>query len=135
MNEVSINYHDALDRVEAQMHEIGLVEFETSGFFCGGMYVRTVFVPKGSYLTSLVHKTDHPFVLSSGILVIYTEDGEQRIEAPHIDITLIGTRRFAFAETDVLFTTIHRTDHTNETDVEAEVVYRRENKYLKEIHA
>jgi len=128
--DVQLSYDEMLDRVEAQMHEIGCSEFETTGFFCGGIYVRTVYVPKGSYLTSKVHKTEHPFVLSEGTLTMFTQDGEHIITSPHIDITLAGTRRFARADTDVLFTTFHRTDKTTEAEVEEEVVEIRENTLL-----
>lgn len=128
--EVIQSYDEMLDRVEAQMHEIGVIDFETSGFFCGGMYVRTVFVPKGSFLTSKIHKTDHPFILSAGTITIFTQQGEQTLTAPHIDITLKGTRRFARADSDVLFTTIHRTDKKTEQEVEEEVVEIRINNLL-----
>lgn len=128
--ELQLPYDEMLDRVEAQMHEIGVTEFETTGFFCGGIYVRTVFVPAGSYLTSMIHKVEHPYVLSEGQLTMFTQDGEQVVKSPHINITLAGTRRFARADTDVLFTTFHRTDKTMEADVELEVVEKRINPLL-----
>lgn len=132
MNEVAeISYDEMLDKVEAQMHEIGCTDFETTGFFCGGLYVRTVFVPAGSFLTSMIHKVEHPYILSEGQLTMFTQEGEQIIKSPHINITLAGTRRFARADTDVLFTTVHRTDKTTEVEVEAEVVEKRNNRLLK----
>ncbi len=133
MNEVSFSYDEMIDRVEQQMLEIGADEFETSGFFVGGMYVKTVVIPAGSYLTSRVHKQDHPFILSQGSMVIFTQDGgEQEIHAPYIDITLAGTRRFAKAITDCLWTCVHRTDKTTHEEVEEEVVEPNKYKLLKE---
>ncbi len=114
------------------MEEIGTTEFETSGFFVGGMYVKSVVIPAGSYLTSLVHRQDHPFILSQGSMIVYTQDGEVEIHAPYIDITKAGTRRFAKALTDCLWTCVHRTDANTHEDVEAEVVEPRKNKLLKE---
>lgn len=130
MDELSISYDESLDKIEAMMEEIGTIEFETSGFFCGGMYVKSIVIPAGSYLTSLVHKKEHPFILSQGNMIIYTQDGEVEIQAPYIDITKEGTRRFAKAITDCLWTCIHRTDATTDEEVEMEVVEPRKNKLL-----
>ena len=125
MNELQLTYDEMLDRVEATMYELGTDEFETSSFLCNGLYVRTVFIPAGSYVTSLIHKTDHPFILSAGEIIIYTQAGEQHLKAPFIDVTEAGTRRFAKAVTDVLWTTVHRTDKTTEEEIEEEVVFER----------
>lgn len=131
MNTLTISYDDALDQVESEMHERGLVDIETSGFLCNGLYVRTVLIPAGTYLTSKLHNTDHPFILSAGEIIIYTEDGgEQHLKSPFIDITPKGTRRFAKAVTDCLWTTIHRTDHTTEEEIEKEVIFERINPLL-----
>lgn len=140
MNEITLSYDEMLDRVESQMIEIGESEFETSGFLVGGMYVRSIFIPAGSFLTSKVHRSDHPFILSAGSIVIYTEDGgEQVLHAPYIDITKAGTRRFAKALTDCLWTCIHRidktTDKTTEKEIEDEVIIKRNNPLLKEMEA
>lgn len=129
-NELAIAYDEMIDRVEAQMMEIGESEFETSGFFCGGIYVKSIVIPAGSYLTSRVHKQEHPYVLSAGTITIYTQGGEMTLTAPHVGITLAGTRRFAKAETDCLWTCFHRTDKQTHEDVEEEVVEPIKNKLL-----
>lgn len=134
MNELALSYDEAIDKIEQQMLEIGETDFETSGFFVGGMYVKTVVIPAGSFLTSRVHKQDHPFILSQGSMVIYTQDGgEQEITAPFIDITLKGTRRFAKALTDCLWTCVNRTNATTHEDAENDIVEPKRNfKLLKE---
>ena len=131
MEEVALSYDEMLDKVEAQMHEIGCTEFETSGFLVNGLYVRTILIPAGSYLTSLVHKTDHPFILSAGEIIIYTQEGEHHLKAPFVDITPAGTRRFAKAVTDCLWTTIHRTDKQTESEIREETVFESMNPLLK----
>ena len=74
-------------------------------------------------------------MLSQGVITIFTEDGgEQVLEAPYIDITKAGTRRFARAETDCLWSTFHRTDKETEEEIEKEVIISRVNPLLiKEI--
>lgn len=135
MNQLNpITYDELLDRVELQMHEIGSSEFDTSGFLCDGLYVRSIYIPAGSYLTSLVHKSDHPFILSTGSIRIFTQDGgEQVLNAPYIDITPAGTRRFAYAITNCLWTTIHKVNGRTEEDIRKEVILERVNTLIKEL--
>jgi len=66
-------------------------------------------------LTSMVHKTQHPFVISQGSVKV-TSDNEGSViyEAPFTGITEPNTRRALHALTDVIWTTFHV---TNETDV------------------
>ena len=67
-------------------------------------------------LTSMVHKTEHPFVISDGVIKV-TSDNEGSViyEAPYTGITKPNTRRALHALTDVVWTTFHA---TTETDVE-----------------
>ena len=66
-------------------------------------------------LTSMTHKTQHPFVISQGSVKV-TSDNEGSIiyEAPYTGVTEPNTRRALHALTDVVWTTFHV---TNETDV------------------
>lgn len=125
-------YGDYLDRVEFEMVKIGVSEFETFHLFTPGLYVRTIHIPAGSYLTSKVHKTAHPFVLSEGKICIFTEQGGQEIfNAPYMGVTQPGNRRFAYAETNCIFSTFHVTDKTDIDEIEKDVVETRDNKYLQ----
>lgn len=133
MQEIARLYNQRLDEAELLMHEIGLSEFETAGIFTPGLYLRALVIPKGSYLTSKVHAVEHPFILAEGEMTIFTEDGEERIKAPHVNITKAGTRRFARAEENSLWITCHATNKTTEAEVEAEVILPYVNKLLKEI--
>lgn len=133
MEELTISYDEMLDRVEAEMHEIGLSEFETAGIFTPGLYLRALVVPKGSYLISKLHAVEHPFILAEGKMTIFTPEGKEEIKAPHVNITKAGTRRFARADEDSLWITCHATDKTTEAEVEAEVITERVNPLLKMI--
>lgn len=132
MNELAkISYDDFLDKIEAEMVNIGVSEFETYHLFTPGLYVRTIHVPAGSYITSKIHKTEHPFVLSEGIITIFTEQGgEETFHSPYMGVTKEGSRRFAKTETACIFSTFHVTDKTDLEEIEKEVVETRENKLL-----
>lgn len=124
-------YHKYIDAIEAQMQDIGTCEFEMTDFFCGGMYIRSIFIPAGSYLTSKIHKYEHTFFISQGNITIFTETGgEETIEAPYLGVTKANTRRFARANTDVIWTTHHRTDKKTVEEVEQEIIIPRDE-FLK----
>lgn len=137
MNELAKTYDEMLDEAELEMYKIGTSDFESLGFFCGGMFIKPVSVPKGSYITSKTHKVEHPYFLMEGEIDLYIKNGDGKIEtiplrAPHIDISTKGTRRFGYCKSDVLWVTVHRTDKHTEEEVEDEVIQERENKLLTE---
>lgn len=90
------------------------VEMPVTHRFTPGMYIREIFIPAGTLLTSAIHKTEHPFVISKGrIAVISENEGRVIYEAPFTGITQPGTRRVLHAETDTIWTTFHATDETD----------------------
>lgn len=121
-------YHYAMDSIEAIMDELGDAEdFPVSGFFCGGMYIRSIFIPAGSYLSSKIHRYEHTFAIMQGTIVIFTEDGGKEVlTAPYLGITKPGTRRLGFAETDTVWVTHHRVEGKTEQEVEDEIIISRE---------
>ena len=97
-----------IDNVEAIILDQEPVECIVDDIFTPGLYTRQLFIPAGTILTTKLHKTEHPYVLSMGKVVIYTDDNSfQRIEAPFTGITYPGTRRIIHALTDAVWTTFH----------------------------
>jgi len=77
--------------------------------FTPGIYMRKMFLPKGEIITGKIHKTIHPFIMSLGVIRLWSfeyPDGVQ-VVAPYHGITQIGTRRLIFAEEDTYWTEIH----------------------------
>lgn len=73
-----------------------------------GLYVRTIFMPAGSRLTSKCHITDHVFVVHSGsALVLIPDASPVRVAGGHLGITKAGTRRVLVIEDDCLWSTFH----------------------------
>jgi hypothetical protein len=105
-----------LDELEVALAQLPRVELPVTHSFTKGMYIREIQIPAGTMLTSMTHKTEHPFVISEGAIKV-TSDNEGSViyEAPHTGITKPNTRRALHALTDVVWTTFHVTD---ETDVE-----------------
>lgn len=109
--EINTNYHDSVDELEVIVNKVGCDDFETHHLFSEGMYMRTLIIPKGSFIISKIHKTEHPFILLDGVISIFNEDGYSNIfKAPYVGITYPGARRIAYAEEDCKWTTIHPVD-------------------------
>ena len=118
MNDITLNTpskNELIDDLELAMAKLPLLDLEVVNRFTDGMYIRELHIPAGTMVTTMTHKTQHPFVVSKGkILVTSDTEGSVTIEAPHTGITEPNTRRAAHALTDTIWTTFHV---TNETDV------------------
>lgn len=138
INEVIQRLHDGrIDELEAAMVEnFEQIECPVTHLFTEGMYTREIFMPKGSLVTSKIHKTEHPYVLSKGKLLVSVDKGEWvELEAPHTGITKAGTRRVAYILEDVIWTTFHANpDNLSDLDeIEDLVIEKHENLLLKDV--
>lgn len=83
-----------------------------------GLYIREIFMPKGTLITSKIHKTQHPFTISQGSVMV-SVDGQawEKLSAPYTGITQPGTRRVLYILEDCIWTTYHvRREITGEED-------------------
>lgn len=116
MNEILDTKDALLDELEVAMAKLPQVDLPVVHRFTEGLYIREIQIPAGTILTSMTHKTEHPFVLSQGsIMVTSDNEGSVVYEAPYTGITKPNTRRALKALTDVVWTTFHV---TNETDID-----------------
>lgn len=98
---------------EADKIEYAMVESEEkidaplSHVFTPGLYARTIFMPAGSLVMSMTHKTRHPFVITTGEVDVITPDGVFTHIAPYMGITQPGTKRFLRVKRDTTWTTFH----------------------------
>lgn len=113
------------DRVLALQHEVAKHEqFEppTEHIFHGGMYCRQVFQPAGVLVIGKVHKKDHFFFIASGTAAVTTDFGVQELTGPCLLSSKVGTKRAIYAETDLLYMTIHATETLTVEAAEEEMV-------------
>ena len=91
--------------------------------FTPGLYIREIFMPAGAVLTSKIHRTEHPYVVSKGVVCVYSDnDGPTIIVAPYTGITKPGTRRFLVVLEDTIWTTFHPTNLTSVEEIEDEII-------------
>lgn len=125
------DYYSKVDSLELAMldHPQALIDMPVTSRFTNGLYIREIFNPAGTLITTKIHKTEHPFVVLSGRISVYVAgEGVKHIQAPYMGITKPGTRRIIYAHEDTVFVTFHP-NPANETDldiIEDQLIERRE---------
>lgn len=88
----------------------------------GGMYRRRLTVPPGTLTVTKIHATDHFWFLEKGTITIWSEHGKATHTAPSSGVTRKGTKRVIWHHDEVVFTTVHRTEHTTLSDIENQLI-------------
>jgi len=123
--------HQQIDQLEEAMLSVpeALIDCPLEHRFTPGLYIRTIFNPKGTLLTTKIHKTEHPFVLLQGHISVYVPGEEvKHLTAPYIAITKPGTRRIIYAHEDSIVSTVHANPYNcKDLDIlEERMIERRE---------
>lgn len=109
-------------RLEQHLNQLEQVDLPLRHFFIKGCYVREMFIPAGTVLTGKIHKHEHVFILVSGELSVFSEFGQDRIQAPYITVSPAGIKRAGYAHTDCLCLNVLRTDETEVAEAERDLV-------------
>jgi hypothetical protein len=108
--------NEAIDNLEAVLLDnFNKIDCPLNHSFGDGLYVREIFMPKGSKVTSKIHKKRHPYFIMQGSVNVWIHGlGWQVVNAPYFGWTNPGTRRVI----DVLEDTFWITVHDNPTDTQ-----------------
>lgn len=131
--EIAAQEATPLDVVEAEMFKHPQVHCPLTHRFTPGMYIREIFMPAGTVVSTALHKTEHPFVISKGDVSVW-RDGfpVERLKAPHTGITKPGTRRLIYIHEDTIWITFHITDKTDPDEIARDIVDLDPNPLLSE---
>jgi hypothetical protein len=109
---------DVLNQADVEILKLPPRECPLIHRFTPGMYIREIFMPKDTILTTLLHLTTHPFfVLKGDVSVWYHDVPVQRYQAPYTGVTQAGTRRMLYTHEDTIWTTCHVTDLTDPDEI------------------
>lgn len=125
---------DELEKVMVDNFKPG--EFPLKHTFLDGVYIREIFMPKGSFITSKIHKTRHPFVVKEGVVSVWINGGKEvLISAPFEGITEPGTRRILYVHEDTTWVTLHlNPDNEDLEQIEDRIIEKHENLLLTTIN-
>lgn len=124
---------DLLNQADVEILKLPPRECPLIHRFTPGMYIREIFMPKDTILTSLLHLTTHPFfVLQGDVSVYYHGVPAQRYKAPYTGITEAGTRRMLYTHEDTIWTTCHVTDLTDPDEIIESITSRDFNPLVDE---
>ena len=105
-----------MDRAEMAVAALPPAVVPVVNIFTPGIYARQVFIMSGVAIVTRTHLVEHPFVISAGVVEVEDEDGHREVlRAPHVGVTMPGTRRKLVAFEDTVWTTFHPNPE-NETD-------------------
>ena len=90
--------------------------------FADGLYIREIFMPKDQLFTTGIHKQEHPYFIQKGKVSVLTENGMEKIKAPHNGVTKPGTKRVIYTEEDTVWITVHATDKTTVKEVLKDII-------------
>lgn len=91
--------------------------------FAESVYVREIFLPKGTILTGKIHKHAHPnFLMRGEVLVVTEHGGSEHLRAPLAMISQPGTKRAIVALEDTVWITVHVTKETDLDRIEDEII-------------
>lgn len=116
------------------------MELPVKHSFAPGMYIREMFIPKGTVIVGKVHRAECINICPMGDIDIVTEAGDMRVTAPFNAVSAPGTQKIGFAREDTIWINVFHTDETDidtlerelaYSDAEAFVLLDPEGKYLK----
>ena len=117
-----------VDNLEQKIMDMPPAECPVVHRFTPGLYIREILMPKGTLITSKIHLTEHPYVISKGVVDVFIEGvGWKKYAAPFTGITKPYTRRVLFIEEDTIWTTFHPTDETDLAKLEEQLILRRDD--------
>jgi hypothetical protein len=96
---------------------------QTKHTFLNGVYMRELFIPKGTMLIGKVHRLDCMNIVAKGDISILTENGSARVKAGHTAISLAGIQKVGYAHEDTVFINVFRTDETRIEAIEDAVAF------------
>ena len=113
---------EQIERLQAVISTAPQLELKTDHYFCDGMYLRTLFRPKGALIVGKIHRKEHLYAIVFGDVTVTADGFKERIKGFRVLICKPGTKRAVFAHEDSLCLTVHRTDETDLERVEIDLV-------------
>lgn len=120
-------------RIEQEILKMPQVELPVEHYQIDGVYARSMFIPAGTILTGKIHNFESIAILAKGRIRITNGTESYIISEGHIMVDKPGVKRLGYAETDVVFITVHRTDNIEIEAIEKELVSATFEEYQQQL--
>ena len=120
-------------RIEQEILKMPQVELPIEHYQIDGVYARSMFIPAGTILTGKIHNFESIAILAKGRIRITNGTESYIISEGHIMVDKPGVKRLGYAETDVIFITVHRTDNIEIEAIEKELVSATFEEYQQQL--
>jgi len=101
------NYREKVTEAEELILSLPQLDIPVQQHFAPGVYTREITIPKDAILTGSLHKFPHVVVVLSGEIIVATDNGLQRIEAPCSFVAPPGVKRIAICIEECRWMTVH----------------------------
>ncbi len=117
-----MNLKHSIVKVEKLARQLPQQSLPTMSFLLEGMYCRQCLIPAGTLFVGREHKVPHYFICARGAAAVTTEDGIKQLTAGMILMVAPGHKRMGIASEDTVFITVHRTNETDLSKIEDDIV-------------
>jgi hypothetical protein len=97
-----------------------------------GLYVRRLFIPKGTLLVGQVHRKTCVNIVEQGDISVLTEFGSRRCKPGFTGISKAGIQKLGYAHEDTVFVNVFRTDEIDINKIEQEIACKSHDYLLAE---
>jgi mannose-6-phosphate isomerase-like protein (cupin superfamily) len=122
MNEVIETQARGIEKFQEAARRLPQVSLPTMSFLLEGMYLRQCLIPAGTAFVGREHKKPHYFICAKGSAQVTTDKGIKLLTAGMCLMVEPGHKRAGVTVEDTVFITIHRTEYTELSEIEDDLV-------------
>lgn len=97
------------------------VEMPVEHIRIDGVYMRKLFLKKGTILVGKIHKKECMNIVAKGDISVLTETGSMRVQEGFTLVSPAGLQKVGYAHEDTIFINVFRTYAESIDDIEAEI--------------
>lgn len=117
-----VDLRDSVTALAEELKQFPQEELPVQHEFLDGIYMRTVLMKAGLIVIGKIHKQEHVAIISQGRATVVTEHGVVEMRAPFMFKSPAGVRRALLIHEDMVWTTVHRSDHTDIDRLEEQLI-------------
>jgi hypothetical protein len=92
------------------------LEASANRYFCNGVYIKEMMVPKGTFMVGKAHKTEHFSIMTYGDVSVMTQDKAFRLTGHNVFSSPKGVKRAGYFHEDTMWLNVHASNGI--TDIE-----------------